>query len=148
MKFSYLITLLTVGMAAAFAPNAASSPKTTTALNAEMDSRRAFLGGAAAAAAAAVAFVATPPPAANAMQQEYVADPTEQWETGSPTAKAEEARIARFKNARTQMTSNFAPIKRLTLERKSPVTRLDLNSPGFQGYKDTYPGLFKDAPKK
>jgi len=29
--------------------------------------------------------------------------------------------MARYKNARTQMTSNFAPIKRLTLERKSPV---------------------------
>jgi hypothetical protein len=50
-----------------------------------------------------------------------VSDPTEQWETGSPTPKAEAARMARYSNARTQMTSNFAPIKRLTLERKSPV---------------------------
>merc|ERR1711862_946621 len=63
--------------------------------------------------------------------QENVADPTEQWETGSPTAQAEELRMDRFKNARTQMTSSFPPIKRLTLERKSPVTRLDVNAPSF-----------------
>jgi hypothetical protein len=55
------------------------------------------------------------------MDQENVNDPTEQWETGSPTAAAESARMGRYTNARTQMNSNFAPIKRLTLERKSPV---------------------------
>jgi len=31
----------------------------------------------------------------------------------------------------------------LTLERKSPVTRLDINSPGFGAYKSTFPGLYK-----
>jgi hypothetical protein len=56
-----------------------------------------------------------------AMDQELVTDKTEQWETGSPNAEAEAALMARYTNARTQMTSNFAPQKRLTLERKSPV---------------------------
>lgn len=65
------------------------------------------------------------------------------WETGSPSADAKAARSARFSNARTQMTSSFPPIKRLTLERKSPVTRLDINAPGFEAYKRTYPGLYK-----
>jgi len=65
------------------------------------------------------------------------------WETGSPSAAASAARVARFANARTQMTSAFPPIKRLTLERKSPVTRLDINAPDFTAYKKTYPGLFK-----
>lgn len=58
--------------------------------------------------------------------QENVDDPTEQWETGKPTASAEALRVARYTNARTQMTSNFAPQKRLTLERKSPVVRMDM----------------------
>jgi hypothetical protein len=65
------------------------------------------------------------------------------WETGSPSSDAKAARSARFSNARTQMTSSFPPIKRLTLERKSPVTRLDINAPGFEAYKRTYPGLYK-----
>ena len=39
--------------------------------------------------------------------------------------------------------SNYAPIKRLTLERKSPVTRLDINAPDFTAYKKSYPGLYK-----
>ncbi|GMH75672.1 hypothetical protein TL16_g06836 [Triparma laevis f. inornata] len=78
------------------------------------------------------------------MDQELVTGPTETWETGKPT---QTDRVARYTNARNQLNSNFAPIKRLNLERKSPVTRLDLNSPGFQGYKKTYPGLFgEDAP--
>jgi hypothetical protein len=81
------------------------------------------------------------------MAQEYVSTPTEQWETGSPTPAAKAARKERFANARTQMTSNFAPIKRLTLERKSPVTRLDINAPNFDAYKRTYPGLYKEVPK-
>lgn len=65
------------------------------------------------------------------------------WETGAPSADAKAARAARFSNSRTQMTSSFPPIKRLTLERKSPVTRLDINAPGFEAYKRTYPGLYK-----
>jgi hypothetical protein len=67
----------------------------------------------------------------------------ESWETGSPSAAASAARAARYATARTQMTSAFPPIKRLTLERKSPVTRLDINAPDFTAYKKTYPGLFK-----
>ena len=65
------------------------------------------------------------------------------WETGVPSAEARAARNARYANARTQMTSAFPPQKRLTLERKSPVTRLDINAPNFEAYKKTYPGLFK-----
>lgn len=66
------------------------------------------------------------------------------WETGSPSAAAKAARDARYANARTQMTSAFPPQKRLTLERKSPVTRLDINAPNFAAYKKTYPGLFRE----
>ena len=66
------------------------------------------------------------------------------WETGSPSAEAKAARAARSAKVRTQMTSSFPPVKRLTLERKSPVTRLDANSPSFGAYKKTYPGLFKE----
>ena len=32
--------------------------------------------------------------------------------------------------------------KKLTLEKKSPVDRIDLAPPGFKTYKNTYPGLF------
>jgi hypothetical protein len=77
------------------------------------------------------------------MDQELVTDPTEVWETGKPSAAAEKARVGRYTNARTQMNSNFAPQKRLTLERKSPVTRLDINAPSFEAYKQTFPGLYK-----
>ena len=77
------------------------------------------------------------------MDQELVTDPTEVWETGSPSAGAKDLRASRYTNARTQMTSNFAPQKRLTLERKSPVTRLDINAPDFTAYKKTFPGLYK-----
>jgi hypothetical protein len=134
-----VIVLLLSALAAvsAFAPSVA--PRTSSsALNAEPaleQSRKAFLAFVASSLVGAAA--------ANAMDQEYVSDPTEVWETGSPDAKVEALRKARYTNARTQMTSNFAPIKRLTLERKSPVTRLDINSPGFEAYKKTYPGLFK-----
>ena len=69
---------------------------------------------------------------------------SDSWETGSPSAAAKAARTARYANARTQMTSAFPPQKRLTLERKSPVTRLDINAPNFTAYKKTYPGLFKE----
>ena len=36
------------------------------------------------------------------------------WETGYPSATAQAARVARYANARSQMTSSFPPIKRLT----------------------------------
>jgi hypothetical protein len=100
-------------------------------------SRKAFFS--AAAATLAAPLVAN----AGSMAQENVSTPTEQWETGSPTAAAYAARKARFAESRTQMTSSFPPIKRLTLERKSPVTRLDINAPDFGAYKKSYPGLYK-----
>ena len=131
-----------IASAAAFAPAQVNQASSTTALNAEADSRRAFLGAAATFAAAAVPAVAN----AGTMLQENVADPTEVWETGKPSAEAKAARIGRYTNARTQMTSSFPPQKRLTLERKSPVTRLDINAPNFEAYKRTFPGLYKEAP--
>lgn len=138
MKLSILTALSTIAVASAFAP-APSAPRTNVVLNAESQSRKAFLS----AAGLAVFGAVVAPSVAGAMDQVNVNDPTEQWETGSPTAKAEAARMERFKNARTQMNSNFAPIKRLTLERKSPVERLDINAPNFTAYKKSYPGLFK-----
>lgn len=115
MKLSIVTFLSALALSSAFAPSVSNKP-TTIMMHAEPEqSRKAFLS----AAALSVFGVAVAP--AFAMDQENVSDPTEQWETGSPTPKAEEARMARYKNARTQITSNFAPIKRLTLERKSPV---------------------------
>mmetsp|Transcript_15231 Transcript_15231/g.23195 ORF Transcript_15231/g.23195 Transcript_15231/m.23195 type:complete len:126 (-) Transcript_15231:188-565(-) len=107
------------------------------AFGTEKVSRKAFLSSA--AATLAVPLVAN----AGTMAQENVNTPTEQWETGSPTAAAASARKERFSQARTQMNSSFPPIKRLTLERKSPVTRLDINAPNFTEYKKTFPGLYK-----
>jgi len=140
MKLSVLAAFGTIGSAFAFAP-ANTIEQTSVALNAEPQSRQAFLGAAMAGAFALSPLVAN----AGTMSQELVLDKTEQWETGSPTAAAKIARDERFKNARTQMNSNFAPIKRLTLERKSPVTRLDINAPDFTAYKKTFPGLYKTA---
>eukprot|EP00429_Kryptoperidinium_foliaceum_P067349 CAMPEP_0176062324 /NCGR_PEP_ID=MMETSP0120_2-20121206/31078_1 /TAXON_ID=160619 /ORGANISM="Kryptoperidinium foliaceum, Strain CCMP 1326" /LENGTH=137 /DNA_ID=CAMNT_0017395889 /DNA_START=39 /DNA_END=452 /DNA_ORIENTATION=- len=137
MKLSIITVLSTVAAVSAFAP-ATSSSRPNVALNAEQ-SRMEFLS----AAGLAVFGAVVAPGVAGAMDQENVSDPTERWETGKPTAKAEAARMERFKNARTQQTSNFAPIKRLTLERKSPVERLDINAPSFDAYKKSYPGLFK-----
>ncbi|KAL7429249.1 hypothetical protein ACHAXM_001609 [Skeletonema potamos] len=136
MKLSAAIILAAVSSAAAFAP--ASQGPQSTALNAQMD-RKAFLAAAGASIFAAAPMVAN----AGSMGQELVKDPTEVWETGAPSAAAKAARAARYANARTQMTSSFPPQKRLTLERKSPVTRLDVNYPDFGAYKKTYPGLFK-----
>ena len=133
MKLATFFTAL-IGSAAAFAP--AQQQASTTALNAEQ-SRKAFL------TTAAATFLAPAIALAGTMEQENVDDPTEQWETGSPTPAAAALRKARYTNARTQMTSNFAPQKRLTLERKSPVTRLDINYPDFGAYKKTLPGLYK-----
>ena len=134
MKLYALTILSCLAAASAFMP--ASTERASVAMNAEPVDRKAFLG-----VAAAAMFGAALP--ANAMDQENVSDPTEVWETGSPDPKIEAARMARYKNARTQMNSNFPPIKRLTLERKSPVTRLDINAPDFGAYKKTYPGLFR-----
>jgi hypothetical protein len=118
MKIIALLSTL-AACCSAFAPSSSSSSKagTATALNAEM-SRMAFVS----AAAASVFGVAVAQPAF-AMDQENIDDPTEQWETGSPTASAKELRKNRFTAARTQNNSNYPPIKRLTLERKSPVVR-------------------------
>ncbi len=137
MKLSVIATIATLGSVSAFAP-ATKAPRTTVSLNAESQSRKAFLGAAAAAVfgVPSIAFAGT-------MAQELVTDPTEVWETGSPSKAVKDLRSARYTNARTQMNSNFAPQKRLTLERKSPVTRLDINSPDFGAYKKTLPGLYK-----
>ena len=138
MKLSAAIILAAVSSAAAFAPST-QGPQ-STALNAQIGDRKAFLAAAGASIFAAAPMVAN----AGTMGQELVKDPTEVWETGSPSAEAKAARAARYANARTQMTSSFPPQKRLTLERKSPVTRLDVNAPSFGAYKKTYPGLFKE----
>jgi len=156
MKLPYTIILFaTLGLCTAFAPAATTtttSPSTRCpplSLSAK-PSRRAFLTTTAALLLTTTATTTNPTPAhAGTMQQENVSDPTEVWETGAPSAKARKlrnARYDRFENARTQMDSNFAPIKRLTLERKSPVTRLDINAPDFTAYKKSYPGLYKKAP--
>mmetsp|Transcript_29764 Transcript_29764/g.63121 ORF Transcript_29764/g.63121 Transcript_29764/m.63121 type:complete len:135 (-) Transcript_29764:301-705(-) len=134
MKLSIFATLATLSSVAAFAPTT-QGPQ-STALN--MD-RKAFIAAAGASIFAAVPLVAN----AGTMGQERINDPTEVWETGEPTATARAARTARYANARTQMTSAFPPQKRLNLERKSPVTRLDINAPNFTQYKKTYPGLYK-----
>jgi hypothetical protein len=138
MKLSIITILSALAAASAFAP-AASVQQSKVVLNAEPTSRKAFFS----AAGLAVFGAVVAPGIAGAMDQENVSTPTEQWETGSPTAAADAARKERYTNARTQMNSNFAPIKRLTLERKSPVTRLDINAPNFEAYKKSYPGLFK-----
>lgn len=138
MKFSAIVTLTTLATASAFAPN--SAPKCNVALNAEVEqSRKAFFS----VAGAALFGAAVAPGIAGAMDQDNVIAPTEVWETGKPTASVSSERVARYTNARTQNNSNFPPIKRLNLERKSPVTRLDLNAPNFDGYKKSYPGLYK-----
>jgi hypothetical protein len=110
----FLVCIATLAaLSAAFAPSATNN-KASFALNAEVD-RKAFI------AAASFSVFGTAITSAMAMDQDNVNDPTEVWETGSPNASAEKARMARYQNARTQLTSNFPPIKRLTLERKSPV---------------------------
>eukprot|EP00591_Stephanopyxis_turris_P004714 CAMPEP_0195534074 /NCGR_PEP_ID=MMETSP0794_2-20130614/41743_1 /TAXON_ID=515487 /ORGANISM="Stephanopyxis turris, Strain CCMP 815" /LENGTH=149 /DNA_ID=CAMNT_0040666815 /DNA_START=105 /DNA_END=554 /DNA_ORIENTATION=+ len=147
MKLSLIAILSTVGAASAFAPSASvQRSQTVMNMSSEQSSRKAFLSSAAAVCAGA--FFA-PAAFAGTMDQENVSDPTEVWETGSPSKTAEDARMARYTNARTQMNSNFAPQKRLTLERKSPVTRLDINAPDFGAYKKSLPGLYKtlDAAK-
>lgn len=133
MKLAIIASL--VAIASAFAP--ASVERTSTSL--QMDRRAAFGGIAAAFMVGVAPIVAN----AGTMDQELVKDPTEVWETGKPNAEAAAARVGRYTNARTQLNSNFAPQKRLTLERKSPVTRLDINAPDFGAYKKSFPGLYK-----
>jgi hypothetical protein len=124
MKIIIALVMALVSVAAAFSP-AASSRGSTVTLFAEnpQQSRKAFV----AAAAAALFTAGSVGSSAFAMDQELVTDPTEVWETGRPSADAEAARIARFAAARNQKSSNFAPIKRLTLERKSPVVSASLS---------------------
>ena len=125
MKLSLFTSLSLIAVAAGFAPT--SVQKASTALNAEVDqSRKAFFS-----AAAATVFGAAVAGPAMAMDQVLVTDPTEQWETGKPTPAAAKARADRFKNARTARNSNFAPIKRLTVERKSPVVSFLIGSSLF-----------------
>eukprot|EP00536_Pseudo-nitzschia_multiseries_P006399 jgi/Psemu1/255363/estExt_Genewise1Plus.C_1340095 len=139
MKFSAIVALTTLATASAFAP-ASSTKSSVVALNAEAEqSRKAFFS----VAGAALLGAAVAPGVAGAMDQDNVSTPTEVWEFGKPNKEVVTDRFARYQNARTQNNSNFPPIKRLTLERKSPVTRLDLNAPNFEGYKKSYPGLFK-----
>eukprot|EP00526_Cylindrotheca_closterium_P019932 CAMPEP_0113615944 /NCGR_PEP_ID=MMETSP0017_2-20120614/7972_1 /TAXON_ID=2856 /ORGANISM="Cylindrotheca closterium" /LENGTH=138 /DNA_ID=CAMNT_0000525217 /DNA_START=212 /DNA_END=628 /DNA_ORIENTATION=- /assembly_acc=CAM_ASM_000147 len=138
MKLSVFATLSILAVSSAFAP-APSAQNSKVVLNAEQ-SRMEFLS----AAGLAVFGAAVAPGVAGAMDQDNVSDPTEVWETGKPSADAKSARAVRYASARTQMTSNFPPIKRTTLERKSPVTRLDINAPYFSTYKKTYPGLFRE----
>jgi hypothetical protein len=142
MKFSIFVSLVTLATASAFAPS--SSLKTgNVALNAESEqSRKAFFSAGAAIFGAAMA-----PAIAGAMDQVNIKTPTEQWEVGKPDRAIVKDRMALYTNARTQNNSNFPPIKRLNLERKSPVTRLDLNGPNFDGYKNTYPGLYTSSMK-
>ena len=135
-----LAILSILGFTSAFAPGVRVQ-KSHITLNAEPEqSRKAFLS----ATGAALFGAMIAPGIAGAMDQENVNTPTEVWETGTPNADAEKDRMARYTNARTQLNSNFPPIKRLTLERKSPVTRLDINYPDFGAYKKSYPGLFRD----
>jgi hypothetical protein len=131
MKIIVFVIVSVFASVSGFAPSALS-PTARVALHAEAEqSRSTFLATAGAAVfGAAIAF----PGVAAAMDQENVSTPTEVWETGKPSEASKE-RKARYENARTQMTSNFPPIKRLTVERKSPVTRLDLNAPYFDGMR-------------
>jgi hypothetical protein len=130
MKASVFALIVSLGAASAFAP-APLAPQSSTALNAEAEqSRKAFFS---VAGAAVLGAAIAAPGIVNAMDQENISTPTEVWETGKPTAVAAGDRKARYETARNQNTSNFPPIKRLTLERKSPVTRLDLNAPDFAG---------------
>mmetsp|Transcript_3046 Transcript_3046/g.4287 ORF Transcript_3046/g.4287 Transcript_3046/m.4287 type:complete len:142 (-) Transcript_3046:314-739(-) len=139
MKLFSFTLLAFTSSAVAFSSNR-SSTRASVSLNANNEiSRKAFVGASVASIFAGIPGIAE----AGTMAQENVNDPTEQWETGAPTAEAKKARVARYTNARTQLTSNFAPQKRLTLERKSPVTRLDINAPNFEAYKRTFPGLYK-----
>lgn len=124
--------------ASAFAPMATNARQQQAfILQAESSSRKAFLSKAASVAVGA--FLAAPVANAGTMSQKLIEAPTEQWETGSASAEAAAARKARA----TGDGTGYVPIKRLNLERKSPVTRLDINAPDFTAYKKSLPGLYK-----
>jgi hypothetical protein len=115
----FMVTLGKVAQAFHLSPTDVSG--TTLLFSEAPQSRKAFI------ATTAVTILLTNsvnPRSAFAMGQELITDPTEQWETGSPTPTAEAARVARMTTSRSQMSSNFAPQKRLTLERKSPAVRV------------------------
>jgi len=148
MKFSLALTM--VASATAFtAPSAVV--RNGVALNAEQNqSRQEFFSSfTSVVAGAAFIGVTSNPDAANAMDQTNIKTPTTVWEFGKATSdkgvlkEFNKDKANLFPNARTQMNSNFPPIKSLSLEKKSPVTRLDINAPNFNEYKKTYPGLFK-----
>mmetsp|Transcript_27172 Transcript_27172/g.38936 ORF Transcript_27172/g.38936 Transcript_27172/m.38936 type:complete len:148 (+) Transcript_27172:160-603(+) len=122
--------------ASAFAPLATNARQQHEfVLQAESSSRKAFLSRAASVAVGA--FLAAPVANAGTMSQRLIEAPTEQWETGSASAEAAAARKARAAG------DGYVPIKRLNLERKSPITRLDINAPDFTAYKKSLPGLYK-----
>ena len=108
MKLSTVLTFGLFVSASAFVP-APLTPLSPSALSAV--SRSDFLK-----AAAGLAFVV--PSAASAMDQANIVARTETWETGK-AVNAFRDQDGLYSNARTQMTSNFAPIKRLTLERRT-----------------------------
>jgi len=140
MKFSSLFALATLTNASAFVPISSTPQTSGISLSAEAEqTRKAFFS----LAGSALIGASVAPGVARAMDQQNVQTPTEQWEYGKPKSEIVKERVGMYTNARTQNNSNFPPIKRLTLERKSPVTRLDLNAPNFEGYKKTYPGLYK-----
>jgi hypothetical protein len=120
--------------ASAFSPACTTSRQTNLlVLQAEASSRKAFISSAASAVAGA--FLVAPVANAGTMAQRTVTTPTEQWETGKATPEVAAARKA--------STGSYVPIKRLNLERKSPVQRLDIGAPNFTAYKKTLPGLYK-----
>mmetsp|Transcript_7965 Transcript_7965/g.9090 ORF Transcript_7965/g.9090 Transcript_7965/m.9090 type:complete len:202 (+) Transcript_7965:51-656(+) len=153
MKFSLALTTMTmVASATAFTPASTSSGiRNGVTLNAEssQQSRQEFFSSfTSVVAGAALVGMSSP---ADAMDQTNIKTPTTVWEFGTATSDkgakksfGAEDRTNLFPNARTQMNSNFPPIKSLSLEKKSPVTRLDINAPNFNEYKKTYPGLFTE----
>jgi len=144
MNLSAFVIISTIASAAAFTTPSSSFQRSRVIANAEQQSRATFVNAAIASIFAGIPAVAN----AGTMSQENVSDPTEVWETGNPSQQVRELRIGRYTNARTQLDSSFPPIKRISLERKSPVTRLDINAPSFSAYKKTYPGLYKEVPTK
>jgi hypothetical protein len=134
MKIFLVGVLSMVIGASAFAP-VTTTPRQPNGLilQAESSSRKAFLSSAASAVAGA--FLIAPAANAGTMAQRLINTPTEQWETGKATPEVAVARKATI--------GSYVPIKRLNLERKSPVERLDISAPNFTAYRKTLPGLYK-----
>mmetsp|Transcript_7486 Transcript_7486/g.8567 ORF Transcript_7486/g.8567 Transcript_7486/m.8567 type:complete len:201 (-) Transcript_7486:176-778(-) len=152
MKFLLALTTMTmVASATAFTPASTSSGiRNGVTLNAESSQSRQEFFSSFTSVVAGAALVGMSSPV-NAMDQTNIKTPTTVWEFGTATSDkgakksfGAEDRTNLFPNARTQMNSNFPPIKSLSLEKKSPVTRLDINAPNFNEYKKTYPGLFTE----